>query len=82
MNTWTQRTLIGVGAALLVGGWGTTQYAHEERQSVAASADAERVVNWKTLAGISSIYTTGVVFMALGAGLMGFGATRTNKETG
>ena len=26
MNTWTRRTLIGLGAVLLIGGWGITGY--------------------------------------------------------
>ena len=53
MRLITRRILLGVGAALLVGGWGVTRYVD----------------------GI------GVVFMAAGAGCIGFGALRGNGRT-
>ncbi len=115
MNTWIRRTLIGVGAALLVGGWGTTRYygnpklskAYRElvaefvqiiedgaaRRGTRAGARARDVNADKEIVRVSakdimalmelgSTYTTGVWLMASGAGLIGFGAIRTNKEAG
>ncbi len=75
MNTWTRRTLIGVGTALLVGGWGSTRYAHAQQQSVSARIRANQ---WIVDRGV---FRRGVVAMALGAGLIGFCAIGTRKET-
>ncbi len=72
MNTRTRRTLIGVGAALLVGGWGMTQFAVNELASGYYWCHSTR----------HYFQMAAVVPMALGAGLIGFGAIRTNKETG
>ena len=84
MNTKLRRTMFGLGAALLVGGWGTTRYADEQQQAV-RSGDSRRYVAWiRGLSGdipTKTIYMTGVLSMALGAGLIGLAALRTNKES-
>ncbi len=81
MNTRTRRTLICVGAALLLGGWALTGYADEQQQTVPVGT--RRAHLWVGSSGpvaSRTFYMTGVVSMALGAGLIGFGAIRTNKE--
>ena len=55
-----RRLLIALGAALLVGGWGTTRYIHEFRM-------AFFTVNAQMFYGVC------VLGMTLGAGLIGFG---------
>ncbi len=73
MSVWIRRTLIGVGAALLVGGWGITGWVREGLLLAHENS---------TMAQFMNAYIAGVVSMALGAGLIGFGAIRTNKEAG
>ncbi len=93
MSVWIRRTLIGVGAALLVGGWGLTRYAHAQQQIMGAGAARYRLwvgmdaggrnhEEWRLVIGSRVYYGTGVMSMAVGAGLIGFGAIRTNKEAG
>lgn len=42
MNHWLRRSLLGVGLALLVGGWGGIKYAEEQQRSQAIPPSAER----------------------------------------
>ena len=77
MNILKQRILFGLGAALLVGGWGGTRFANKQQQTVPAGLGRE--LRWSRYD--EDIYRNGVVAMALGAGLIGFGAIRTRKET-
>ena len=72
----TRSGLIGIGAALLVGGWGMTTYAKGQQQAelrdeYPASHILKRYRGWQK---------NGIFLMALGAGVIGFGAIRTNKE--
>ena len=63
-----RRLLIGVGAALLIGGWGTTRYAHEQQMSRRLDGN-HRAALWGET---RHIYGAGVLGMAVGAGLIGF----------
>ncbi len=77
-----RRILLGIGAALLVGGWGTTRYAVEHmnsqistegwKESFAIAFDP--YVVWR--AEVRGIYAAGVVGMALGAGMLAFAIPR------
>ncbi len=78
-----RRLTVGIGAALLVGGWGATRYADQQVQ-------AGTGLIW--LEGYQESYGTytppghlvcaaGVVSMAVGAGLIGFAVLRpTNRN--
>ena len=71
--------MVGVGAVLLAGGWGLTGYAKEQQ---AAFGHARQI--WEEgfhVVASRTVYVTGVVSMALGAGLIGFGAIGMRKET-
>ena len=64
-----RRLLLGVGAALLIGGWATIGYAK----------DRQRIASDGLPAGISvrysngrSIYIGGAIIMTIGAGVIGF----------
>ncbi len=71
--------LVGMGAMLLVGGWSVTQFAAEQQHNIESSA---KMGLWLTGHGpgemthIPSGRTTsllGMVGMAVGGGVMGFG---------
>ncbi len=84
-----RRLILAFGAALLVGGWGATQYAAQQQKIYGrtsqyvtiATADAS---GQKWVPGESygqSIYIGGIVGMAVGAGLIGFAILRpTTRE--
>ena len=74
--------MLAIGAALLVGGWGTTRYVHEQQQGR---------TEWKYQVWFGDpdhghmasrvIYGGGVLGMAIGAGLIGFAVLRpTNRS--
>ncbi len=72
-----RRIGLGLGAALLVGGWGMMRYADEQQQT--ASVGKSRFTLWRDGIGESlspsrHIYTAGVVLIALGAGTIGLSA--------
>ena len=78
-----RRLLIALGAVLLVGGWGVTQFIHEEQMAIPMRNEDSlpRLKRWYTgtVTGPYKaprgrvIYRAGVLGMALGAGLIGFG---------
>ena len=45
MTQTKRRILLGIGAALLVGGWGTTRYADEQQQAFPSGRN--RMLAWK-----------------------------------
>ncbi len=80
-----RRLILGVGAALLVFGWGLTRYAHEQQQSLPANAARFRAwdaghTNDGDVTPSSDLYAAGVTIMASGAGCIGFGALRLKRE--
>ena len=90
MNT-LRRLLLGLGAALAVGGWGLTQYAEEQQQSMPVPAERTRM--WveggkhiwpDQLAEFSGssreIYGAGIISMAIGAGLVGIAGPRVKRR--
>ena len=82
--TTDRRVIIGVGAALLVGGWGTTQYVHERLMTYPADQlSSPRSRAWHgprhNRVKLRSVFFCGLVGMAAGAGLMGFGALRNTS---
>ena len=81
-----RRWILGVGAALLVGGWGRTRYAHERLMTYPTSIGERgtlsmysRQRHWDDSGGI---FTGGVVMMALGAGLIGFAFLHDRSDGG
>lgn len=70
--------MLGVGAALLVGGWGITRYADEQQSIYTGAGSYARLDGWdeglESLPASKTIYAAGVVTMAIGAGLIGFSA--------
>ncbi len=85
-----RRLMLGIGAALLVGGWGTTQLASRHDQRTGGSGQRLRmgqrpaqpphyVVVWDERQ--RPLYIWGIVSMAVGAGLIGFAVLRpTNRK--
>ena len=83
MTMTLRRLMLGIGAALLVGGWGTTQFAHELLQTYEGSARqiAWRVKVYEGWGGPGRvIYGVGVISMAVGAGLIGFAVLRPTNH--
>ena len=80
--------LLGVGAMLLVGGWSVTQFAAEQQRNIESSAkmgfwlaghgpgEMTRIPSGRT------IYLLGMVGMAVGAGVMGFGLAAKTASRG
>ena len=78
----TRRLALGLGAALLIGGWGVIQYAHAQQQ-VLASGEAEsvwwwlgertRVSSWlgegKFISG-KTLFFLGAMGMGVGSGML------------
>lgn len=96
MKPLSRRLILGLGAALLVGGWGTTRYADEQQQSIPTAeahlrGSAERIKLWSEgyggevgevdLPPSKTIYAAGVVSMAIGAGLIGFAIPRPGDRS-
>ncbi|MEE9130546.1 MAG: hypothetical protein V3T84_11055 [Phycisphaerales bacterium] len=73
MSMIRRRLMLGIGAALLVGGWGATRYAAQHQRAYSyyrSDAVCQRTV-----------YIGGVVTMAIGAGFIGFAVLRhTNRK--
>lgn len=69
-----RRLTLALGAALLVGGWGTTKYASRpERLAVRVRFVPENVVIPVVRdTAYRPVYIGGVAAMAVGAGLIGF----------
>ncbi len=87
MSSAARRIVLGIGAALLVGGWGLTRYV-DARQAAIAAAENESVTAWvgertkvATYArgGLISgrtAYLIGVIGMSLGAVIVVVGFQR------
>ena len=75
MKLTTRRIILGIGAALLVGGWGMTRYAvlFSSNAEVMVAIWEGYVVDWPPM---KLTFTAGIVTMTIGAGLLGFGALR------
>ena len=82
MKLVTRQWILGVGTALLVGGWGVTGCAKEQQKS--ALTDMGFVL-WGgtvvTSARSKTIYACGVLSMAVGAGLIGFAIYRPRDRS-
>ena len=84
MKLVTRRWILGVGAALLVGGWGMTRYAHERLMTYPTSIavgrgfDQPRQRAWDDSGGI---FAGGVVMMAVGAGTIAFAIPRPRDRS-
>lgn len=77
-NNTVRRIVLGIGAALLIGGWGMTRYAHDRQQTMGSLGVSVWIgsledPNYAPMAG-QTIYVVGVLGMALGAGVIGFAA--------
>ena len=83
-----RRIVLGLGAALLVGGWGTTRYADEQQQTepgirngkLALWVSGEAFGRETRVIPSRVIYGTGIIGMAIGAGLIGFGILRPTNH--
>ncbi len=65
-----RRLMSGIGAALLVGGWGVTRFADEPQHAI--NSGSRSVLNGGTSARNGAIYGIGVLSMAVGAGFIGY----------
>ena len=79
MTRGLRRVALGLGAALLVGGWGLTRYAETQQQTDQAGAPRRRI--WvgtfdAKVPASRSYYAGGIAGMAIGAGLLGLGWLR------
>jgi hypothetical protein len=83
-----RRALLGMGAVLLIGGWGCTRYADSQLEAV-ASGKAESVAIWdgervkaSTWVGKQdfipgkNLYQTGILCMGIGAAVLVVGFPR------
>ncbi len=64
-----RRWVVVVGAVMLTSGWGVCEYA---KADAASPSRATRIDNWSQK-GHAGTFTGGVVVMAIGAALIGFG---------
>ena len=77
MNRLLRRFVLGIGAALLVGGWGATHYADEQQQIPSSPTAKYRMWMLDDERGMWSrpasrrLYGGGVISMGLGAFLIG-----------
>ena len=67
MKLMTRRVVLAIGAAMLVGGWGTMRYTQAHKRAF-------------TLTESRRTYACGIVGMAIGAGMIGFAACK-NRTT-
>ena len=74
-----RRIMLGLGAALLVGGWGMTQ----RTVHILSHESVERMTRYAKQSGSKfddDIFLGGVVTMAIGAGLIGFAFMRPGEK--
>lgn len=87
--TTDRRVIFGLGALLLVGGWGTMQYVHESQ--VWWGSPGVPLHRWYGTEQVAEAmqpnppikvwYSVGVAMMAVGGGLMGFAALGKGKRS-
>ena len=73
-----RRLMLAIGAAWLVGGWGSMQYAVQDSirsDSLGLTMWHRDGASWIPWGG-GAVYKGGVISMAVGAGLIGFGVLR------
>ncbi len=81
MGFLNRRVMIGFASAMLVGGWGATRYAGQQQQLV--EPGKERLLAWRgeskgarkagvVLPASRTVYASGLITMAFGAGVLGF----------
>ena len=87
-----RRWMLGIGAALLIGGWGMTRYA-DARQLAMDNQRQPALRLWtgryrspsswlpNTNVASRTIFGSGVVAMAVGAGLIGFAIQRPRDRS-
>lgn len=80
-----RRLTLGIGAALLVGGWGGIQYVHEQQESYTPVLRQEIWGNQSDVdepyARSRGLFIGSIAAMAVGAGLIGFAVLRpTNRN--
>ncbi len=75
-----RRLTLGIGAALLVGGWGTMQWSDRDASEVWLTSRIPREQMVAKRARAPIVYGAGVVSMAVGAGLIGFAVLRPTNH--
>ncbi len=78
MTMTRRRLMLAIGAAWLVGGWGSMQYAVQNSirsDSLGLTMWHRDSASWIPWGG-GAVYNGGGIIMALGAGLIGFAALR------
>ncbi len=82
MKLVTRRWILGVGTALLVGGWGMTRYAHERLMTYPSDiGQRDRHSRQWAWDDSSGIFAGGVVMMTLGAGTIAFAIPRPRDRS-
>lgn len=83
MNNTKRRIVLGLGAALLVGGWGVMQFVKEKQQSTTTRADRREFV-WHggddEILSSRIMFTSSIVSMTIGAGLIAFSLIKTKES--
>lgn len=79
-----RRLMLGIGAALLVGGWGATRYVVQQQRTFPPVGGRRTIGTYDPwhageLYG-QTIYIGGVIGMAVGAGLIGFAVLRPTSR--
>lgn len=82
MNNTKRRIVLGLGAALLVGGWGVTQWANKQVQATPTNF---RLRTWigeseNITESTRTIFAEGIVGMGIGAGLLAFSLPKTKDD--
>ncbi len=93
MHFYIRRTVLGLGAVLVVLGWGATRYADARQEAidsgksealtlwVGESTRAKSFVDGDTVVATKTLYTFGVVGMAVGAALIVVGFPRGSWQS-
>lgn len=72
--------MLGIGAALLVGGWGAIRYADQAHRIFGTAANYNVRVWNHWVEDNRPVFVGGVLSMAVGAGLIGFAVLRPTKR--
>ena len=78
----TRRFILALGGAMLAGGWGATLYAEQQVQIGTGGIWISGYDSTTYIPPGRIVCASGVVSMAIGAGLIAFGLPKTRTDTG